>query len=287
MKFCYVDESGTGDKEPVVVYVGVVADAYRMHVSKAEWAKFLDELPKVPSKSIDEIHTYRMYRGRDEWYGVSSETRTALMDSILAWLTARKHKFTFGAVEKSRYSQEDATLDGPSEAILRELRRDWPKTSPSLVALLHVLCSVQRQHQKEKKNKGHTVLVMDGDTRPHAYVYDWHSSPPPFTDTFYRSNKKLERFDQLIDVPYYGDSERVHLLQVADLLAFIIRFHAELQADLRDEKYHGEKDQVAKWFEQALKSAYPRSSRWDKCLNARSDAEKFFWSLAPEPLRGM
>lgn len=33
MKFCYVDESGTGD-EPYAVMVGIVVDTQRMHVTK-------------------------------------------------------------------------------------------------------------------------------------------------------------------------------------------------------------------------------------------------------------
>jgi len=43
MKFCYIDESGTGD-EPYAVMIGVIVDSSRMHVTKKDWAELLSIL---------------------------------------------------------------------------------------------------------------------------------------------------------------------------------------------------------------------------------------------------
>ena len=54
MKFCYCDESGTGD-EPIAVMVGIVVDAQRMHLTKADWAELLETLSQLlggPSPSF-------------------------------------------------------------------------------------------------------------------------------------------------------------------------------------------------------------------------------------------
>ncbi len=43
VKFCYCDESGTGD-EPLAMMVGVIVDAQRMHCTKHDWESLLSSL---------------------------------------------------------------------------------------------------------------------------------------------------------------------------------------------------------------------------------------------------
>ena len=45
MKFIYIDESGLGE-EPIGVMDGVVADSYRMQLTKEHWTKLLNILSK-------------------------------------------------------------------------------------------------------------------------------------------------------------------------------------------------------------------------------------------------
>ena len=62
MKFCYVDESGTGD-EPYAVMVGVVVDALRMRPTKADWDGLLIHLGCIVGRAVEEIHTRDFYAG--------------------------------------------------------------------------------------------------------------------------------------------------------------------------------------------------------------------------------
>ena len=45
MKFCYLDESGTGH-EPFAVMVGIIVDSHRMHLTKKDWADLLLKLSR-------------------------------------------------------------------------------------------------------------------------------------------------------------------------------------------------------------------------------------------------
>ena len=56
MKFCYIDESGTGN-EPFAVMVGIIVDAQRMHVTKSDWADLLNILSNIVNREVNEIHT--------------------------------------------------------------------------------------------------------------------------------------------------------------------------------------------------------------------------------------
>jgi len=51
MKFCYLDESGTGE-EPIAVMAGVITDAVRMHVTKSHWAALLNTLSAIAKRDI-------------------------------------------------------------------------------------------------------------------------------------------------------------------------------------------------------------------------------------------
>ena len=43
MKFCYLDETGTGS-EPIAIIIGILVDAYRMKPTKKDWdEKFIPE----------------------------------------------------------------------------------------------------------------------------------------------------------------------------------------------------------------------------------------------------
>jgi hypothetical protein len=56
MKFCYFDESGTGE-EPFSVMVGVIVDSQRMRLTKEHWDSLLQSLSAKIGKDISELHT--------------------------------------------------------------------------------------------------------------------------------------------------------------------------------------------------------------------------------------
>jgi hypothetical protein len=283
VKFCYADESGKGE-EPILVLTGIVADAYRMHVTKADWLEILAELSQILSRPIEEFHTHQFYRGNSIWRRLNGEERTAVLDHILEWLAERNHKIVFSAIDKRK--ADGAELDG-REQFVHTGRPDYWK-----LAALHLLISIQKLHQREERNKGHTVIIFD-EGRGAGEVAEIVLKPPPWSDSFYdyqrlirKRNRELPNpeppLSVIVDVPYFADSRHVGMLQLADLFAYLLRRYAELRTGFRNEEYSGEADKVARWVSQIACQLVPDVYRWRTTRTC--ECSNFFRDIAPVPL---
>lgn len=266
MKFCYLDESGTGG-QPIAVMAGVVADAHRMHLTKEAWSGLLEHLSEIVGSPIQEFHSHKFYSGSGIWKGVDGSHRASIISAIIGWMKDRKHKVVYSAVDVQRHEehlQGDARLQGMSV---------WKTMA------LHVALSVQRRHQRESKNKGHTVLVFDEQVKEKDKFTEVVLNPPQWTDCYYDRGKKQQALDQLIDVPHFVDSKQVELVQVADLYAFVLRRHFELVTGLDEPKYDDEPEKVSVWAGEILKQTIGNGHIYPK--KQPSDAAQLFQSVAP------
>ena len=273
MKFCYIDESGTGD-EPYAVMVGIVVDAKRMHLTKTHWSQLLETLSDIAGKEVAEIHTRDFYAGNGPWRGLDGNLRARIIDLIFGWLAERKHHLVFSAVDKAKFYSEFK-----DEAQQQDVKTLWRFLG------LHVALSLQKYHQKEDNCKGHTVLIVDNEEKEKVRFCDLLRNPPSWTDSYYGRRKKQDRLDQIVDVPYFGDSEDVALLQLADLVAYFVRRHIEIQEKAVAPKYKGEDMKVAGWFEQARDRCIPVSNMYMK--KGRCDCADLFHKYAPSCIQTM
>ena len=265
MKFCYLDESGTGGSA-VATMVGVVVDAHRMHLTKGAWLELLKELEEITGNSIQEFHANTFYSGGGIWKPLTGEQRSSIMSAIIKWMDNRKHKIVYSAVEIEKHKALD------SKSNLNGLNV-WKTMA------LHCALALQRCHQAEKKNKGHTVMVFDEAVKDKVDYTGLVLSPPEWTHEYYDKKKKQEPLDQLIDVPHFVDSKRVALVQVADFYAYILRTHYELEIGSRKEKYAGEAEKVGGWAEKIEAQAIQRANIYPK--RSASGAAELFKSVAP------
>jgi hypothetical protein len=270
MKFCYTDESGMG-AEPVLVMAGIIVDAQRMHVTKDDWGDLLKRLSAVCGRELKELHMREMYRGNGPWREVGGQDRARLISEILDWWIERKHLVTFTALDKGAYS---AARDAGKAPVGCE--------TPWRTAALHLILTIQKHFDGSEKNKGHTLLLFDHETQEEGAISDLVASPPEWTDEYYGRGKKQRRFDQIIDAPFFGDSQQVLLLQVADLIAYLLRHHAELEEGRDRERYAGESDAVRGWVRKIMARAFPASTRWPRKGGGRSG--EFLGSVAPVSL---
>ncbi len=284
MKFCYVDESGKGN-ERVLVVAGIVTDSHRMHVTKRDWLNIIAALAKQLARSVDEFHTRNFYRGNGIWRDLDGRQRTQLMNGILKWLADRNHKIVFSAIDKERADKADYAGRGDFLAGANKPRY-WR------LATLHLLLGIQKLHQGAQKNKGNTVLVFDRGNDEED-VAELSLNPPSWTDSFYgytpligkgkrQQPNPSARLNQIVDVPFSADSKKVGLLQIADLFAYLLRHHAELQADYTREEYTGEKDKVCGWIKQIAPLIVADSCRWPSVGGC--SCSKWFKGVAPESL---
>jgi hypothetical protein len=271
MKFCYVDESGTGD-EPYAVMVGVIVDAVRMRVTKAEWDGMLGHLKGIAGKPVKELHTRDFYSGNGAWRHLDGSTRSKMISAVFDWLAGRKHEIVYATVEKSRFFQVLET----DERLKQSVKTLWRYLG------LHLVLSIQKNFQKQPKNKGNTVLIFDKEEKEEMRFTDLVLDPPQWTDTYYGRTKKQQALDQLVDAPYFADSTHVPMLQVADFVAYFFRRHCELEAG-KTERYAGERSQVAAWVSKALESSLPRSAMFPR--KGRCECGDLYFKMAPTCLR--
>ncbi|HVU17947.1 MAG TPA: DUF3800 domain-containing protein [Candidatus Didemnitutus sp.] len=273
MKFCYCDESGTGE-EPIAVMVGVIVDAQRMHVTKEEWRELLGSLSRVIGREVTELHTRDFYSGNGIWRELRGTQRAETISSVLDWLVSRRHDVVYAAVNKEHFRR---SLE--SGKIPREVNTPWRFLG------LHLLLAVQKVHEKHSKNKGHTIFVFDNEEREKMKLSDLVRNAPSWTDTFYSKGKKQERLDQIVDVPYFADSEAVYLLQLADFLAYFLRRHAEIESRHSGERYDGESDRLSGWIEKIMSRSIGGSAIYP--ATGRCSCAELFYAHAPNVIRTM
>ncbi|HRQ39638.1 MAG TPA: DUF3800 domain-containing protein [Chloroflexota bacterium] len=268
MKFCYIDESGTGD-EPYAVMAGIVVDAQRMHVTKQEWSQLLSHLSGLVQKEITEIHTRDFYAGNGPWRNLDGGLRAQIISEVFSWLKTRKHHVALVVVEKNKFYNEFVKT---SE--FADVKTLWRFLG------LHLILGIQKEFQTLSNNKGNTVFVFDNEHREQTRFTDLIKNPPEWTDSYYSKKKKQNRLDQIIDVPYWGDSQDVALLQLADFVAYFVRRYIEIQQGMIPPKYFGEEEKVTHWFHMIVNRTL-QSSFYPKIKKNRSNCAELFFSLAP------
>lgn len=273
MKFCYFDESGMGD-EPYLVMAGIIVDATRMHVTKDVWADFLERLSEAFGKRVDEFHSREFYRGNGIWRGTDGTKRARIIEAILSWVEKRKHKCVFSGIDKDKYKKASK-----NDERIKQLKSMW------CTVAMHCVLQVQKQHQREKGTKGHSVLIFDREVKEEAALSLLIHKPPQWIDTYYSREEKQAALDQIVDVPFFADSKHILLSQVADLFAYILRTSAEIQDGLLKEKYEGEGAKMRAWSRRITSVALPSASRYPS--KGRCAAASLFWDLAPSTIRGL
>ena len=267
MKFCYVDESGTGD-EDYAVMVGIIVDALRMRPTKTAWDSLLRELEAIIGRQVEEIHTRDFYAGNGPWRGIDGPQRAAIVTSVFEWLGARKHSLVYCMVDKGKFFSEF-----PADDRFQDVNTLWRFMG------LHLVLAIQKEHQGYDKNKGNTVLILDNEEREQTRFTDLILNPPAWTDSYYNRGRRKEQLDQIVDAPYFADSRDVPLLQVADFVAFFLRRHVELEEG-DAERYVGEREQVKNWAQTALERSISSASIYPK--RSRCACAEMFYSYAPE-----
>ncbi|BCS88103.1 hypothetical protein PSDVSF_13450 [Pseudodesulfovibrio sediminis] len=268
MKFCYLDESGTGD-EPIAVMLGVIVDSYRMRRTKNEWEKLLLGLSDKAKKPMQELHTRDFYRGNGIWRGVPGKERAEIIGEIFSWIKDRGHKIVYSVVDKDLFSD-----NFKNEELSSDINSLWQFMG------MHICLQLQKFHQNEKKNKGNTVLVFDEEVREEARFLSAVKSPPEWTDSFYKKGKKQERLDQIVDVPYFCDSRDVSLVQLADFLCYFVRLYVEMSEGKTAEGYDGEKEKIASWVEPILALLISKSHIYPKIK--KCPCSTMYRSYAPD-----
>ncbi len=273
VNLCYCDESGTG-QEPIAVMVGVVVDCQRMHITKDHWQGLLDQLSLIAGKKIAELHTRNFHGGGGIWKGLTGDQRARILTNIFNWLAERKHRVVYTSLNKAEYKKNFALQHIPDE-----LNTPWRFMG------FHLILAMQKCFQLEEKNKGHTLFIFDNEKREELRFTDVIKRPPAWSNEYYDLKPGRKPLDQVVDVPYFGDSQDVGLIQLADVLSFFLRRYAEIKEGLVPAKYADEEERVTGW----VKTLAPRSigSSYIYKKKGRTKAEDLFFDNASTSIRSL
>ncbi len=273
VNFCYCDESGMGE-ELIAVMVGVVVNSSRMHLTKSDWQVLLDALSELVGKPLSELHTKDFYRGSGPYRKLTGERRSAIISLVFNWLKERRHHVVYTSLIKEEYVESLKRGDIPNE-----LNTVWRFLG------FHLVLAMQKYCQKQDKNKGHTLYVFDNKEQEERRFLDMISKPPKWSDQYYNRKPKQNQLDQIVDVPYFVNSQDVGLIQLADFFSYFLRRHAEISEGFVEPKYEEESKKLSQWLkvfaERKIKGSpiYPRTSR--------NSAQDLFFRLAPKSIRNL
>lgn len=257
-----------------MVMVGIIVDTTRMHVTKDYWTDFLGKLSQASGRRVAEFHSRDFYKGNGAWRELDGKSRAATIEAVLAWVRERKHSCVLAAIDKEQYGKFRG-----DDVRVKEMTSPWCATA------MHCALQVQKQHQCEDKNKGHTVLIFDREVAEEAVISQLVAVPPPWVDTYYDRGRKQTALDQIVDVPFFADSKHIVLAQIADLFAYILRTWAEIAAGLLKERYAGEGCKMEEWVKMIGSTALSCSTRYP--VKNRCEASQLFWDLAPDVVKSI
>jgi hypothetical protein len=111
-----------------------------------------------------------------------------------------------------------------------------------------VLLSLQRLKYGMPNNKGKTVVIFDEEGEHDKRLIKLLSDDLSFTDKFTQlempksKNKQaeIERFCQIVDIPFFSKSEHSQLIQIADLVAFVVSRYIQLKTFNVQPAFEGE-----------------------------------------------
>jgi len=273
VNLCYCDESGTGE-EPIATMVGIVVDASRMHLTKAEWGELLKKLSERVGHQIVELHTRDFYSGNGVFRDIDGAARARTISFIFEWLTDRKHHVVYSSVVKDSYYQALKAQEIPDE-----LNTPWRFLG------FHLILAMQKRCMRDPRNKGHTIFVFDNEEREKMRFTDIILRPPAWSDAYYSRKARAEQLDQIVDVPYFGDSKEVSLIQLADFAAFFLRRYAEIKEGLVPAKYADEEQRVSEWVAEFASRSIGSACIYPK--TQRQYAEDLFYLRAPTSIRNL
>ena len=269
MKFCYLDESGTGEGL-FAVMAGVIVDAYRGHITRKDWTDLLTLLSQIVEKPVLEIHTSDFYSGNGVWRHLPGDKRARIINAIFNWLKSRNHKIVYSAIDKEKFN-----FDFANEQHANEINSLWRFMA------LHICLAIQKHSiSSYEKIKGPTMMIFDKEEAEADDFIKLIINLPEWSDTYYHYDKykNTGRLDRIIDAPYFGDSRYIGLIQLADFVSFFLRKYIEIKMGIPPD-YVEEPERIKEWSEIILKQAIPKSAMYP--AKGRCECANLFYRYAP------
>ena len=238
MKFIYVDESGDSDHSDVFVMCGLMVDAYKLRTATEKIDNLIISILKKHPRSQKEFKTSQFINGKHRWNRIAGAERCNILRGICKLAISSGGRIFGIGLSFNRLRHALSEVGQP------------PQHSHWQISAMFIASLIQKEMQKEKRRKGHTVVVMDDNKiemesfSDQIYrCHDWYDglyvakSTKKTRDWEPRTHK--DRFDQIINTAFAIKSDHSTLIQIADAICYVYRRHLELKDT--DESWDGER----------------------------------------------
>ncbi len=244
MHFFYIDETGCNgrdlsqDQQPIFVAGGMVLRDEGWNKTHTEFEKIISTYFNKNIPENFELHSHQMFsaNGSGFFRGHSRNKRNDLINSLLGLIATRKHHLAYVGIDKPKLNRFDISNVRDREYL--ELK------TPYLVAYDYLI-SAYEKYTKEKLGKSARALVILDEKDTFIDQIEKITQHRRFNP------QKSKRIKWIVEFSYPVDSEKNTMIQLSDLLIYLVRKYLEIECGYK-ESYSTEIKNIYRDFYQKI-----------------------------------
>lgn len=208
----YSDESGFSKsskyeiEQPVLVTAGILIDFTKLNKAIIEFDKILSFVNSKLSRPVRELKFSEIRNKYPYKHDIPSiKDRADLLEKIVFdFQKSIKFKIIYCAIDNQEYYAIKS-----KETILKNQLKH-----PYLCGCYKMLCRLQKHQSSKAKNKGKTFVILDEQNLYQKNIEELIENPI-----------HNQAFTEIFDTAYFGKSHYSKMIQIADLIAGILRYY--------------------------------------------------------------
>jgi len=243
MHFFYLDESGdTGDNlndpnQPIFVLGGISLRDEGWNKTQSELDKIFNEYFEGAIPEDFELHTKQLLspNGDGPFQNHDMDDRTGLVQEILDLIEKRKHGVHFIALNKNKLCDAECCVELP-----------YNTESPYLVAFDYMVTYINWYVKKHLGSSARAMVIFDRKDQ-------YHTEIERITRNRRFKGPKAHRVKWIVEFSYSVDSKKNPMIQLSDLIIFLIRRFLEIEKGHHPDWTEDACDFYASCYDQVIK----------------------------------
>lgn len=258
MHFFYLDETGcTGadlanQQQPIFVIGGISVKAQGWRETTDQCRKILDDFFGGAVPNGFELHATDLVNHQGAFAGFTQEQCNALAHSFLDLIAERKHAIHFVGIDKAKLA---AALPGSGHEVVN-------CAVPYLLGFNYLVSYIERYTKEVLGRTVRGMIILDEKD-------NYHSDIDAITNYRRYEIAKARRLKWLVEFSYPIDSVRHPMIQVSDLVIFLVRKFLEMENG-----YRPNWPDAAKSFYASCYAKIDKRIKWGKLIDVPGNEEK-------------
>ena len=261
MHFFYMDETGcTGadlnnPQQPIFVLGGISVRDEGWRATTEQVRQVLDRYFAGALPANFELHSHELLNAQGAFEGHARERINQLVHDILDVIAARSHAIHYVAIDKEKMRNQLAA-GVPAHAAVRT-------SIPYLLSFNYLVSYIERYTKEVLGRSARGMIILDIKEGYHGDID---------AITHYRRYEvvRARQLKWLVEFSYPVDSVRHPMIQISDLMIYLIRKFLEIEGGYKP----GARDEVRDFFAGCFAKILPRV-RWSTLIDVpgREEAE--------------